>query len=278
LPARPVATGAVARPPPDDAAPPLFAEAPRDAEVPRDAAAAPDGAAVEPARELPVHARPAGAVAVGRGVGIALAGTADRAFGESATGSAPRPPGTTGVRPAAGAVVGFTPRAAALAGHGTRCGSAGREADCLSAAWRGLTAGAAVFVPLDNTRPGHGTRWGIRTSVRAVRGVRVGAAAVAGLPLLKGTDREAPVYGAAVPPARFGVPAAAPRVAYWPYPGCTGAGDGPASGSPRRYRATAVWLRQPRRASMQKGPVGPQSHKPVNGSQIIGRLWQPPAV
>jgi hypothetical protein len=49
-------------------------------------------------------------------------------------------------------------RAAALVGHGTRWGSGGRDADCLSRASRGLTAGTAVLVPRDSTCPGHGTR------------------------------------------------------------------------------------------------------------------------
>lgn len=126
-----------------------------------------------------------------------------------ATASAGTAPRGVAVAWLAAAAVGFAERAATPVGHGTRSGSGGLAADCLSRASRGRTAGVAVFVPRASTCPGHETRCGSRALVAgadARRPVPTGAPArdsadVTGLPLCSGSARDAPVAGAGVPTA-----------------------------------------------------------------------------
>lgn len=233
--------GADARAPPDD---PLPADAAaRAAPSAGDDAAADDapraGAAGASERADPAPADAAAPPATD---------AASFVRGTASAGTTPR--GVAGAWPAVDAAAGFAERGATPVGHGTRSGSGGLEADCLSRACRGLTAGAVVFVPRASTCPGQGTRSGRRPSAGRAPGtravVRVGAPAIAGRdaedvaglrPVLRGVDRDPAVAGAAVSPDGLRRPASL-RMADRLYVGWADATS--PSSSPRRYRAIAL--------------------------------------
>lgn len=150
----------------------------------------------------------------GTAAGTPLAG-ATRDAPARATGTPPVTRGTWGVCSWGEAVVGIGVTVAgigcaeragvALVGHGTRSGSGGRDADCLSRASRGLTAGARVLVPRATTVAADGTRRGNAAASRAAcRGapgtsrrataseVRRAGDCVAGPPALSTVERDRP--------------------------------------------------------------------------------------
>jgi hypothetical protein len=231
--------------PPARAPPPDGAARPEDDPFPADAAA----------RAWPNTRGAAAAGDAARVVAPGAPGAMDRADPAPPDAAPPRAtdpasfvraPASAGTAPRGGALTwlaaavdGFAERASTPLGHGTRSGSGGLAADCLSRASRGRTAGAAVFVPRARTCPGHGTRCGSRAPAAgadARRPVPAGtpagdAADVAGLPLCSGNARDAPVAGAGVPAAglRRGLSVRAADLLY------VGATDAPSPiSSPRR--------------------------------------------